>query len=68
MCVSALGARMAMAGPPYDDPVARFPEKTALRLLNDRAPQLETPWRYFREDLTPNDAMFVRWHLQPMST
>lgn len=68
MCVSALGARMAMAGPPYDDPVARFPEKTALRLLNDRAPQLETPWRYFKEDLTPNEAMFVRWHLQPIPT
>jgi sulfite dehydrogenase len=43
--------------------MARFPEKTDLILLTDRPPQLETPLRYFREDLTPNDAFFVRWHL-----
>jgi|32_taG_2_1085360.scaffolds.fasta_scaffold00077_78 sulfite dehydrogenase len=51
-----------------DEALARFPEKTALRLLNDRAPQLETPWRYFRQELTPTDALFVRWHLQPIPT
>ena len=43
--------------------MARFPEKTDLILLTDRPPQLETPLRYFREDFTPNDAFFVRWHL-----
>src|SRR5258706_11698339 len=43
--------------------MARFPEKADLILLTDRPPQLETPLRYFREDLTPNDAFFVRWHL-----
>ncbi|HEX8911105.1 MAG TPA: molybdopterin-dependent oxidoreductase, partial [Humisphaera sp.] len=44
-------------------PMARFPEKTDLILLTDRPPNLETPLRYFREDFTPNEAFFVRWHL-----
>jgi sulfite dehydrogenase len=50
---------------PATQPVemAKFPEKTDLILLTDRPPQLETPLKYFREDLTPNDAFFVRWHL-----
>jgi len=51
-----------------DEPVARFPEKVALRVVNDRPPCLETPWRYFRQDLTPNDAFYVRWHLQAIPT
>jgi DMSO/TMAO reductase YedYZ molybdopterin-dependent catalytic subunit len=44
-------------------PLAKFPEKDPLILLTDRPPQLETPLHYFREDLTPNEAHFVRWHL-----
>lgn len=43
--------------------LVRFPEKTDLILLTDRPPNLETPIRYFREDFTPNEAFFVRWHL-----
>lgn len=35
-------------------------------LLTDRPPNLETPLRYFKEDLTPNDVFFVRWHLSGM--
>jgi sulfite dehydrogenase (cytochrome) subunit A len=46
----------------------RFPEKTDLILLTDRPPNLETPLRYFRHDLTPNDAFFVRWHLSGIPT
>src|SRR5437899_11816788 len=42
----------------------RFPEKTEMILLTDRPPQLETPLHYFRQDLTPNEAFFVRWHLE----
>src|SRR4030088_952937 len=42
----------------------RFPEKTEMILLTDRPPQLETPMHYFRQDLTPNEAFFVRWHLE----
>ena len=42
--------------------LARFPQKTDLILLTDRPPNLETPLRYFRHDLTPNDAFYVRWH------
>jgi sulfite dehydrogenase len=49
-------------------PLAVFPEKDPLILLTDRPPQLETPLRYFREDLTPNEAHFVRWHLSDIPT
>ena len=48
--------------------MARFPEKTDLILLTDRPPQLETPIRYFRHDLTPNEAFFVRWHHSAVPT
>lgn len=48
--------------------LARFPEKTELILLTDRPPQLETPLHYFRQDLTPNEAFFVRWHLEAIPT
>jgi DMSO/TMAO reductase YedYZ molybdopterin-dependent catalytic subunit len=54
--------------PAPDETVARFPGKVVLRVINDRPPCLETPWRYFREDLTPNDAFYVRWHLQAIPT
>jgi sulfite dehydrogenase (cytochrome) subunit A len=53
---------------PAKPELARFPEKTDLILLTDRPPQLETPMKYFREDLTPNDAFFVRWHLGNIPT
>lgn len=43
--------------------LARFPEKTDLILLTSRPPQLETPLRYFKQLITPNNALFVRWHL-----
>src|SRR5437868_2821195 len=48
--------------------LARFPEKADLILLTERPPQLETPIRYFRQDLTPNDAFFVRWHFSGVPT
>ncbi len=46
----------------------RFPCKVSMRALNDSPPNLETPWRFYRTDLTPNDAFFVRWHLQFIPT
>ena len=46
------------------DAPLRFPGKVPMRALNDSPPCLETPWRYYREDLTPNEAFYVRWHLQ----
>ena len=48
--------------------MVRFPEKTDLILLTDRPPQLETPLQYFRDDITPNEAFFVRWHLANVPT
>jgi len=37
-------------------------------LLTDRAPQLETPLKIFRKDITPNEYFFVRWHLSQIVT
>src|SRR5215813_12203936 len=50
-----------------DEPI-RFPGKVPLRALNDSPPCLETPWSYYRDDLTPNDAFYVRWHLKVIPT
>lgn len=52
---------------PADAPM-RFPGKVPMRVINDRPPCLETPWEYFRSDLTPNEAFYVRWHLQVIPT
>jgi sulfite dehydrogenase len=48
--------------------MVRIPEKRELILLTDRAPQLETPLHYFRQNFTPNDAFFVRWHVAGIPT
>ena len=37
-------------------------------LLTDRPPQLETPLKIFRQDITPNEYFFVRWHLSQILT
>lgn len=43
--------------------LVKAPGKNELILLTDRPPNLETPLEYFKEDYTPNDVFFVRWHL-----
>jgi sulfoxide reductase catalytic subunit YedY len=48
--------------------LVKYPEKTDLILLTSRPPQLETPLKYFKELVTPNDALFVRWHLANIPT
>src|SRR6185369_3527533 len=45
-----------------------FPEKTELLLLTSSPPQLETPLKFFKELVTPNEALFVRWHLANIPT
>lgn len=45
-----------------------YPEKGAMRLLTDRPPQLETPLEIFKQDITPNDYFFVRWHMSQLVT
>ncbi len=47
-------ARRTQVTSPDEATLIRFPQKVALRAINDRAPCLETPWQYFRHDLTPN--------------
>src|SRR4029077_19949894 len=44
-------------------PYVTEPQKAPLLLLTDRPVQLETPRRYFSTAFTPNDAFYVRWHL-----
>jgi sulfite dehydrogenase len=60
--------RQTIEAPQEAEPYMRFPGKIAMRVINDRAPCLETPWRYYREDLTPNEAFYVRWHLESIPT
>lgn len=48
--------------------MVRYPEKKEMYLLTDRPPQLETPLKIFRQDITPNDYFFVRWHLSQILT
>jgi sulfite dehydrogenase (cytochrome) subunit A len=52
------------AGPP----LVRYPEKTGLIRLTARPPQLETPLSFFKNPITPNEAVFVRWHLSNIPT
>jgi len=44
-------------------PYVTEPQKVPLILLTDRPVQLETPRHYFRNTFTPNEAFYVRWHL-----
>ncbi|MHB1426160.1 MAG: molybdopterin-dependent oxidoreductase [Gemmataceae bacterium] len=60
--------RPIVEAPEEAEPYLRFPGKVAMRVINDRAPCLETPWRFYREDLTPNEAFYVRWHLESIPT
>lgn len=39
------------------------PQKAPLLMLTDRPVQLETPRHYFSAAFTPNEAFYVRWHL-----
>ncbi|MFO1498931.1 MAG: molybdopterin-dependent oxidoreductase [Verrucomicrobiota bacterium] len=61
-------ARAELSSGEGEEYLTRFPEKTELILRTDRPPQLETPLQYFREDLTPNEAFYVRWHLEGIPT
>jgi len=61
-------ANAAAAGGGAAPQLVKFPEKTDLILITDRPPNLETPLRWFREDLTPNEAFYVRWHLGILPT
>jgi DMSO/TMAO reductase YedYZ molybdopterin-dependent catalytic subunit len=45
-------------------PIVTEPQKAPLILLTDRPVQLETPRHYFATAFTPNEAFYVRWHLE----
>jgi DMSO/TMAO reductase YedYZ molybdopterin-dependent catalytic subunit len=69
----AFTALAAFGGVPWvafagDRRLIRYPEKTDMLLLTSRPPQLEMPPHFFRELITPNDALFVRWHLSDIPT
>ncbi|WP_243093699.1 molybdopterin-dependent oxidoreductase [Thermus thalpophilus] len=44
-------------------PYAIYPQKLPLLRMTDRPVQLETPRHYFRTVFTPNEAFYVRYHL-----
>jgi DMSO/TMAO reductase YedYZ molybdopterin-dependent catalytic subunit len=44
-------------------PYVTEPQKSPLLLLTDRPVQIETPRHYFSTAFTPNEAFYVRWHL-----
>lgn len=48
--------------------LVKYPEKNEMYLLTDRPPQLETPLKVFKEDFTPNEYFFVRWHMAQIVT
>ncbi|HMK43854.1 MAG TPA: molybdopterin-dependent oxidoreductase [Dissulfurispiraceae bacterium] len=69
----ALTAAAAFGGMPAfsfgaQQRMATFPEKTNLILLTARPPQLETPLALFKDAVTPNEAVFVRWHISQLPT
>lgn len=45
------------------NPFVTYPQKLPLLRLTDRPVQLETPRHYFRTAFTPNEAFYVRYHL-----
>ena len=45
-------------------PYVAEPQKVPLISLTDRPVQMETPRHYFRTAFTPNEAFYVRWHLE----
>ncbi len=47
-------------------PIVTEPQKAPLILLTDRPVQLETPRHYFLNAFTPNEAFYVRWHLETL--
>jgi len=49
-------------------PYVSEPQKAPLILLTDRPVQLETPRAYFQTPFTPNQAFYVRWHLDHIPT
>lgn len=53
---------------PIDQLMLQFPGKIPMRAINDRPPCLETPWDQFATEITPNNAFYVRWHLQMIPT
>ena len=47
-------------------PLVTQPQKSPLVLLTDRPVQLETPRQHFLTPFTPNEAFYVRWHLETL--
>jgi DMSO/TMAO reductase YedYZ molybdopterin-dependent catalytic subunit len=62
-CKTSVEQKAASISDSTENQYVLVPGKNALRLLTDRPPNLETPLQYFKYDLTPNEAFFIRWHL-----
>ncbi len=62
MLSAAIGAAIGSAVGFAREAVEALPGKVALHRLTHRPPNYETPIRFFRTTLTPNEAFFVRYH------
>jgi DMSO/TMAO reductase YedYZ molybdopterin-dependent catalytic subunit len=60
---AALGLAELPDGSLAEQTLYALPGKVPLIRKTFRPPNFETPVRYFRTPITPNDAFFVRWHL-----
>jgi len=67
-CNSEQPATTAPTTTKTDTGLVQYPQKAPMRLLTDRPPQLETPLEIFKQDITPNEYFFVRWHLSQIVT
>src|SRR6185295_7102369 len=59
----ALGLAEIPDGALAEQTLFALPGKLPLIKKTYRPPYFETPLRYFRTVITPNNAFFVRWHL-----
>lgn len=59
----SIAAPMLASGNVAASTLETLPGKKPLIKRTFRAPNYETPIEYFNDVLTPNDAFFVRWHL-----
>ena len=66
----ALGAEMTNLPMAFGErELIAFPGKKPMIVLTSRPPQLETPFKYFdNQIITPNDEFFVRYHMAGIPT
>ncbi len=60
--LGAASLSLAATDDPRGETLLQVADKVPLKVVIDKPLCLETPWRHFEHDFTPNDAFFIRWH------